>query len=72
MVGGEQQQVVVIEGGEQLRQAGIEVLQRGGVARYVPAMAVDRIEIHEVGHDHGRAVAGLVSGACYFGQGGFH
>ena len=72
MVGGEQQQVVVIEGGEQLRQAGIEVLQRGGVARYVPAMAVDRIEIHEVGHDHGRAVAGLVGGARDFRQGGIH
>ena len=72
VVGGEQQQVVVIEGGEQLRQAGIEVLQRGGVARYVPAMAVDRIEIHEVGHDHGRAVAGLVGGARDFRQGGIH
>ena len=72
MVGGEQQQVVVVERGEQLRQAGIEVLQRSGVARHVPAVAIDRIEIDEVGHDHGRAVAGFVGGARHFGQGGLH
>ncbi|MNJ19648.1 hypothetical protein D3C77_139710 [compost metagenome] len=44
---------------EQLRQAGVEILKRIGVALDVTAVAVGGVEVHEVGEDYGVVTGGL-------------
>ena len=48
MVGGDDQKVVASQGLQQLRQACVEGFECCGVSGHVAAMAVSRVEIHEV------------------------
>ena len=61
VVGGQDQQIVRAQRGDELGQPGVEGLERRGVAGDVAAVAVDRVEIDEVGEDE-VAVAGHVDG----------
>src|SRR5947209_17155155 len=48
MVGGDDQKVVASQALQQLRQACVEGFERCGVSGHVAAMAVSRVEIHEI------------------------
>ena len=63
MVGGQHHHVAILQQVEQLRQAGVEVLQRIGVALDVTAVTVGGVEVHEVGEDDG-----LVTGRFHLFQ----
>src|SRR4030095_14753172 len=63
VVGGQEQPVVVPQLGHDLGEAGVEALQAAreglqgaGVALGVAAVAVDHVEVDQVGEDEGRAV----------------
>jgi hypothetical protein len=56
VVGGEEQPVAVAELGHDLGEAGVEALEAAGVAFGVAAVAVDHVEVDQVGEDEGRPV----------------
>ena len=58
MVGGDQRKIARAQRGAQFGQARIERFQRGRIARHVAAVAVERVEVDEVGEDE-RAVRGV-------------
>ena len=51
MVGGDDQQVAGLQRREELREAGVEGLERAGVAGDVAGVAVERVEVDVVGED---------------------
>ncbi len=59
VVGGQHHHIALLHQLEQLRQTGVEVLQRVGVALHVTAVAVGGVEVHEVGEDDGVVTGGL-------------
>ncbi|MNT03927.1 hypothetical protein D3C72_1384840 [compost metagenome] len=64
VVSGEDNDVFIFNQFQQLRQATVEQLQRGGIAGNVTAVAVRGVKINEVGeHD------GVVTGFFHFGHG---
>ena len=51
MICGNHQQIVVAHRLLNLRQAGVEFFERAGIAGDIVAMAVEHIEINQVGED---------------------
>src|SRR3954470_13374490 len=56
VIGGDDQEVVVIQDVQQFGQSRIEVLQRLRIAGYVPAMAVQGVEVDEIGEQQAAIV----------------
>ncbi|MNZ93239.1 hypothetical protein D3C78_1122980 [compost metagenome] len=65
VVSGEDNDVFIFNQFQQLRQATVEQLQRGGIAGNVTAVAVRGVKINEVGEHNG-----VVAGFFHFDQGG--
>ena len=62
VIGGDDQEVVVAQARQQRRQPGVEPLEVGGVAGDVVAVAVDGVEVDEVGEDQtASAVAAIAA-----------
>ena len=49
VVGGDDEEVILTQGGDEVGEPAVELGQRGGVALHVVAVAVDHVEVHEVG-----------------------
>ena len=58
MISGEEEQVIGSKGGQQLRHPRVEALQVAGVTPYVIPVAVERVEVDEVGEDEPRGPGG--------------
>ena len=56
MVGGDHQAITRPDGSQQARHRVIELLERGGVAGHIPSVAVQRVEVHQIGEDQLGAV----------------
>jgi len=65
MICGNDQEVTWLHRGEQGRQAAVELLKSLAITPGVPAVAVDSIEIHKVGH-HDTMVSALLHGGESF------
>src|SRR6185312_5695134 len=51
VVGGEHQKVARSQGGREALQPAVALGQRGGVAGHIVAVAIDHVEVHQVGED---------------------